>query len=410
MKYFPSALSFALKRAFLAFSLLVLLFSPALAQEIVLDNTDATYHIGSGSGAGVVILMYHGLDEPFGQDPARFEAQMQYLDDQGYETVTLDDLQSWIETGQPEPPAKPIVLTFDDNYLSIYTVAYPVLKAHGFVGINFAHTNYVGVAPGDSPPTGYDHADWIECGTMETDGVIFTESHTKTHPNLPNLSEAAAREELAGSKAAIEANLSKICRHLAYPYGGYNASVIALAQEAGYETAVTTKSGVNTRSTPLMELRRFGVNPSTAMDTFISYVSQSGAGGGSQPTDWTHSTSEPGYWGADYQYVSAGTGTTYAEWTFSPSQTGEYELFTWYTPHSNRASNAPYTIEHNAGTTTVRIDQTQNGRQWVSLGTYPFIADVYYSVRLSNDANGIVISDAIRLVPLESNVGGWQLY
>jgi hypothetical protein len=245
---------------------------------------------------------------------------------------------------------------------------------------------------------------------METDGVIFTESHTKTHPNLTSLSEADAREELSGSKAAIEANLAKTCRHLAYPYGGYDASVIAWAQEAGYETAVTTNSGVNTRSTPLMELYRFGVNPSTAMDTFISYVSQSGGGGGAEPTDWTHSTSEPGYWGTDYQYVSGGTGTTYAEWTVSPAQTGEYELFTWYTAHSNRASNAPYTIEHNAGTTTVRIDQTQNGAQWVSLGTYPFIADVYYTVRLSNDANGVVISDAIRLLPQESNVGGWQLY
>lgn len=404
MKSSLTVLSHALKESFLAIFLLALFFSPAIAQEIVLDNTDATYRIAGGSDAGIVILMYHGLDEPFGQDPARFEAQMQYLDDQGYETMTLDDLRSWIETGLPEPPAKPIVLTFDDNYLSIYTVAYPSLKAHGFVGYNFAHTNYVGVV------TSYDHADWIECGTMETDGVIFTESHTKTHPNLTSLSEIVAREELAGSKAAIEANLSKTCRHLAYPYGGYDASVIAWAQEAGYETAVTTNSGVNTRSTPLMELYRFGVNPSTAMETFISYVSQSGGGGGAQPTDWTHSTSEPGYWGTDYQYVSGGTGTTYAEWTISPSQTGEYELFTWYTAHSNRASNAPYTIEHNAGTTTVRIDQTQNGRQWVSLGTYPFIADVYYTVRLSNDANGIVISDAIRLVPLESNVGGWQVY
>ncbi len=147
MKYLPAVLPYAKKAAFLALLFSTLLFSPARGQETILDNTDAIYRIGYGSGPGVVILIYHGLDEPFGQDPARFEAQMQYLDDQGYETMTLDDLQSWIETGQPEPPAKPIVLTFDDNYLSIYSVAYPSLKAHGFVGINYAHTNYVGVAP-----------------------------------------------------------------------------------------------------------------------------------------------------------------------------------------------------------------------------------------------------------------------
>ena len=396
---------FGLKSFIFLLSLIicVLLCSlPVNAQEIILDNLDATYHLLGAPEQGVIILMYHGLDESFGFDPTGFTNQMQYLADNDYQTITLNALQAWIEDGTPEPPNKSVILTFDDNYLTIYSVAYPTLQSHGFIGYNFAHTNYVGVV------TGYDHADWTECAEMENAGVIFTESHTRSHRYTSTLNEAEQRSELAGSKADIDTNLSKNCIHLAYPYGNYDATVIQIAEESGYETAVTTKTGLNTRTTPLMELYRYGVNPSTPLATFVSYVSQSA---GTTEVDWTHSTSEPGYIGSDYQLASAGSGTQFAEWTLSVPTSGEYEIQAWYTAHSNRATNAPYTINHNSGSTTIRIDQTQNGAQWVSLGSFMLTAEAYYNIQLSNDANGYVIADAIRIVPLApSNGSFWQLY
>jgi len=376
----------------------------ALAESLFLDNSDAAYYRELGSGA-VVVLMYHGLDAEHNFDPADFEAQMQYLADNNYSTLTLDELQSWITSGQPALPEKPVVLTFDDNYLSIYTVAYPTLQSHGFTGVNFTHTNYVGVV------TSFDHADWNEINEMETAGVIFTESHTKSHPNLTALTDPQITEELAGSKAAIEANIpGKTCRHLAYPYGAYDANVISIAEACGYETAMSTISGVNTRSTPLMELRRYGVNPTTPLSTFASIVATASGGGGTEETDWTHSTSEPGYWGSDYQYAPAGSGETYAMWTFTLSTGGEYQVHVWYTQHANRATNAPYTIHHSTGETTVLVDQTTGGSSWVSLGTYSFNSLEEYTVTLSNNADGYVIADGIWLEPLFTGVPGWRLY
>lgn len=381
--------------------LLLLALVATQAQEIVIDNLDPTRFSSSlsgGSETGVVILMYHGLDAEHGYNPADFQAQMQYLADNGFETITLDHLRSWIETGAPALPPKPIVLTFDDNYLSIYTVAFPTLQSHGFVGVNFTHTDYVGVV------TSFDHADWNEINQMEAAGVIFTESHSRTHPNLTTLAPAQLDDELQGSMAAIETNIpGKDCRHLAYPYGAYDANVISHSLAAGYVTAVTTLGGLNTRSTPLMELRRFGVNPDTPLTTFQSIVNQSGSlGGGSE---WTHSTSEPEFHGTDYQYAAAGGGEAVAQWTFTLAQTGLYRVDTWYTDHSNRATNAPYTVQHRDGETTVRINQTAGGGAWVPLGEFHFTGGEYYTVKLTNDADGYVIAAAVRITFVAVPVG-----
>ena len=120
-----------------AFWALALLLYGSLspAQEIILDNQDAVFYQGQAGEAGVVILMYHGLDAAHSQDPSKFETQMQYLDDQGYQTMTLDTLQSWIETGQPVLPEKPVILTFDDNYLTIYSIAFSLSPDSWLCGI-----------------------------------------------------------------------------------------------------------------------------------------------------------------------------------------------------------------------------------------------------------------------------------
>lgn len=360
---------------------------------IILDDDELKYPGASGTAEGAAIMMYHGLDEAFGFNPESFRVQMQYLADNGFNTITLDHLASWIETGTPDLPEKPVVITFDDDYITVYTVAYPALQQHGFVGINYAHTNYVGVAGSN------DHCDWFEIIEMENAGVIFTESHTRTHRNLTSLSADDMVSELAGSKADIELNIpGKVCRHHAYPYGGYDSSVLEMVETAGYTSAVTTISGLATRGSDLLELPRFAVNPNpagagTALNSgFMNVVNAFGGSTG----QWTESTSEPGYLGDGYRYATAGSGDREAFWDFTNVAPGRHELFARWTAHPNRASNTPYTITHAEGRTTVRVNQRLQGNQWVSLGIYT-IDSTTVRVIISNDADGIVIADGVML-------------
>jgi hypothetical protein len=271
------------------------------------------------------------------------------------------------------------------------------------VGTNFTHTQYVGLV------TSYDHADWTEIQAMESANVIFTESHSVSHPNLTTLSDSALAAELVDSITAIESNIaSKTCRHLAYPYGAYDSRVMAAATAAGYETAVTTVVGVTTRSTPLLEIPRYAVNPSTPLSTFAEIAANATGGGGAE---WTHSTSEPGHWGSDYQYAPPSTAGAVATWIFAPPSTGHWEVSVWYTDHSNRATNALYTVGHREGVTEHRVDQTAGGNQWNVIGTHLFGEGEYFPITLTaTDADGYVIADAVRLRQMDNVPVGLVLF
>jgi peptidoglycan/xylan/chitin deacetylase (PgdA/CDA1 family) len=64
-------------------------------------------------------------------------------------------------------------------------------------------------------------------------------SHTRTHPRLPRLSDAALQAELAGSRAECAERTGRACQALAYPYGDVDARVVAAAEAAGYRAAAS---------------------------------------------------------------------------------------------------------------------------------------------------------------------------
>ncbi|MGX5733179.1 polysaccharide deacetylase family protein [Bosea thiooxidans] len=71
-------------------------------------------------------------------------------------------------------------------------------------------------------------------------------AHTMTHPRLAKLDAEAARREIVESKARLEAEFGLPIRHFAYPVGDATSAGprdFALAREAGFACAVTTRPG-----------------------------------------------------------------------------------------------------------------------------------------------------------------------
>jgi hypothetical protein len=58
-------------------------------------------------------------------------------------------------------------------------------------------------------------------------------------------------------------------------------------------------------------------------------------------------------------------------------------------------------VVHDGGNDTVVANQQQSGNQWNSLGIFAFTQGGQYSVTLTDRADGYVIADAVRLVPVE---------
>ena len=89
--------------------------------------------------------------------------------------------------------------------------------------------------------------DWDEIRTMAADPLVTIGAHTKGHFAVSKLSAARALEEMTGSADRIERELGRRPIHFAFPYGDPGSAGprdFALAREAGFKTAVTTRKGM----------------------------------------------------------------------------------------------------------------------------------------------------------------------
>ena len=85
-------------------------------------------------------------------------------------------------------------------------------------------------------------------------------SHTLTHPNLAQITEAEAERELRESRRILESQLGKEVAHFSYPnpilIPHWSPRTSEIAARVDYQTAVTTEPGyVSARDQP-MSLRR----------------------------------------------------------------------------------------------------------------------------------------------------------
>jgi peptidoglycan/xylan/chitin deacetylase (PgdA/CDA1 family) len=188
-------------------------------------------------------LVYHQIalttpeEDPFrlGVPPEIFNAQMRYLKDNGYSTVTLENYFDGVEITQQKLD-KMIVLTFDDGFLNNYTNAFPILQQYGFSATIFIVTDFIGKSKtwdafGQDPLM-----EWSHLKEMSRFGISF-ESHTCTHPDLTKISDEAILQEFLCSKGKIEDILGIHVRYLAYPFGKYNQRTIQLAEQVGFRSA-----------------------------------------------------------------------------------------------------------------------------------------------------------------------------
>lgn len=188
----------------------------------------------------VPILMYHhvgdwGAPHPSWRDwvvkPADFEAQLDWLVEHGYRTITFAELLWSLDRGTPLPP-KPVILSFDDGWAEHAHWLSSELATRGMRGVLFVFTG--AVAP---KRNGGGYISWEELRALEQDGHEV-QSHTVSHARLPTLPDDAVVRELVTSRERIQSELGHDARVLAYPFGDFDARVARAAARAGYELAV----------------------------------------------------------------------------------------------------------------------------------------------------------------------------
>jgi peptidoglycan/xylan/chitin deacetylase (PgdA/CDA1 family) len=211
---------------------------------------------------GLPILMYHKIQCPSARDkikflnvpPAYFYTQVRELSEAGYTSVSLSELPS---NGLLHP--QQIVITFDDGYRTILTNGLPVLQKYRFKSIAFLVSGCLGQTNVWDRGPGF-HEDRLMSQTEVREWLAAGQeigAHTVSHPHLSRLPIARAREEITRCKAELEDLFARPIEHFAYPYGDYSPAIRDLVMNAGFKTACTTRPGINTPKSCLLDLNRF---------------------------------------------------------------------------------------------------------------------------------------------------------
>jgi peptidoglycan/xylan/chitin deacetylase (PgdA/CDA1 family) len=191
----------------------------------------------------VPILAYGAIQSPGPEDsfpellvePRDFEDQIRWLDEQGFEAVTLEQVErAWYEEGRL--PNKPIVISFDDGYASQYANAFPVLREQGWPGV--LNLQAQGAELSDADVRQLIEAGW-ELASKATDEVDLTE-----------VDSATLEAEVAGSRRALRQRFGVPVRNFSYPLGSYDETVISAVAKAGYEGAQTQIPGIANAAHP----------------------------------------------------------------------------------------------------------------------------------------------------------------
>lgn len=184
------------------------------------------------------------------------EDQCRALQQAGYETVTMDALHAFLQ-GKGSLPKRPIIFTFDDGYLSNWTLAAPILEKYGMRGVF-----YIALEPDAHTRSGVEGKDdWMTPEQIRAlhDRGHMIGSHSITHGLLSEMSEEEIRWELAESKRRLEALLDAPVPHFCIPRAGGNRRIVQLIGEAGYVTSTGADKGTAGPGRDPLRLPRIGV-------------------------------------------------------------------------------------------------------------------------------------------------------
>ena len=254
-----------LKLYYIALIILLTSFSTAIAAE---DNRL------------LPVLVYHHIQMPVKSDvsctPSMFEDQMIALINAGFTPLTIPQTKSFLAGTLPETIKKPVLITFDDGYESLYHYALPISLKYRIPMTVFVITSRIGQKPQFSP-----YLKESQIKEMHDSGLWYFGSHThnlhtesiriynafgggKINPVLEEL-----RDDLAVSSKCLENITGVPTEILAWPYGKHNIEYSIIARAVGYKMHFTSIGGFNEPNSNPYSIKRI---PVSARDTSSSVV------------------------------------------------------------------------------------------------------------------------------------------
>ena len=268
--------------------------------------------MASAAADSFIVLCYHEVrddvrdyPDPYAVDADALVRQFAWLKGNGYQPVSLDEILAARRGGKPLP-AKAVLLSFDDAYLSFYTRVYPLLREYrfpavlGVVGSWIDNPRSTTAVYGEkSTVPDAEFPSWGQIREMQASGLVEVASHSyDLHRGVPanpqgNLQPAATarvydgaagryeddaswrarvRADLARNSEVIARETGRRPRAIVWPYGSYNGELVRMAAELGMPIALTLEEGANGPEVPLAAMRRVLIAHNPALAEFAIEV------------------------------------------------------------------------------------------------------------------------------------------
>lgn len=181
--------------------------------------------------ATVPILLYHHIADDSGWNryfvtPENFRQQMKALSKWGYTSITPSYLAQVLIHGG-ELPKRPVIITFDDGNLDVYTNAFPIMQKLGLVGSFYIVADRLGT---------YNLVDADQLRELAAAGWEIG-SHSSTHLDL-TADHSQVRYEVLQSRLTLEEATGLPVRSFAYPFGMVDEFIADQTSEYGYTHAM----------------------------------------------------------------------------------------------------------------------------------------------------------------------------
>jgi peptidoglycan/xylan/chitin deacetylase (PgdA/CDA1 family) len=168
---------------------------------------------------GLPILLYHKISRDRNDRPTisvdRLDRQLAYIKS-NYTPVSFQDLKESL-AGRHPMPAKSVLVTFDDGYLSMYELAFPLLLKHQVKATIFLPTGFIGGTDGwngaKDPLMSYDLIRKM-AGMLIEVGL-----HSYSHQNYGAYSAEQVETDVNRCVRELESSSCPFTRVVAYPYG-----------------------------------------------------------------------------------------------------------------------------------------------------------------------------------------------
>ncbi|MHB9031531.1 MAG: polysaccharide deacetylase family protein [Anaerolineae bacterium] len=228
-----------------------------------------------GYGVPVPILMYHNIKDfedlsgvsdlqlAWTVRETAFTEQMHYLKDDGWHSISPQMLIDYFNGATL--PAKPVIISMDDAWVSLMTRAWPVFQETGLRPIVYVVAEF---------PTYGSETDYLVWDQLKelVDQGMWVGCHSYGHYNMYELSPEDLHHEVFDARDEIESRLGVKLDTFSYPFGAYGDATIAEVQAAGFTSAVTLNPvGYQEPGEPY-RLNRLQVDYNMTMDQFIEMV------------------------------------------------------------------------------------------------------------------------------------------